>query len=203
MLTPREILQTDFRQSFRGYHEKDVDAFVHRVVKAYETLSRQNKELTEQIATMQEDLDEVERAAAQRKELLRAAEEQAETVTAVAEGEARNRIRQAELRAEGIIKNAREAEMQAEVRIARLQAEERRVRDSWRVLLEQALQLLDEDEPETLKLDTERYTRLDAVSPVIDSYADGAADDVLDDTSPHLEVAAADDTFESDETESV
>jgi len=47
MLTPLDIHNKEFKRSFRGYNEEDVDEFLDRVIKDYELLYRENIELKE------------------------------------------------------------------------------------------------------------------------------------------------------------
>ena len=47
MLTPLDIHNQEFKRSFRGYNEDEIDEFLDRVVKDYEQLYRENVELKE------------------------------------------------------------------------------------------------------------------------------------------------------------
>lgn len=173
MLTPREILQTEFRTSFRGYHTKDVDSFVRKVVQAYETLTREKKELTERIEELEEIIREEGRDADRRAELLRVAQENAFDIIEKAEKQAEQILADAARREEEILERVRAAEEEAAERIARLQAYERRVRGSLRTLLEEALQHIDAAEEE----EEERYGEIvESVVPVEDEAAAAAED---------------------------
>ena len=47
MLTPLEIQNHEFKKSFRGYNENEVDEFLDRIVADYEKLLRENEKLKE------------------------------------------------------------------------------------------------------------------------------------------------------------
>lgn len=49
MLTPLDIHNQEFKRSFRGYNEDEIDEFLDRVVKDYEQLYRENVELKENV----------------------------------------------------------------------------------------------------------------------------------------------------------
>lgn len=171
MLTPREILQTQFRTSLRGYNTKDVDAFMRKVVQSYEKLLKEHKALQDRVAELEEALREDERNAARRTELLRVAQENAFEITEKAQAQARETIakaeseaneivakaqaqageilRSAQRNAEEIIAKARAEEQRAKERTERTEAYERQVRESLRALLERALKTLDDTERKT------------------------------------------------------
>lgn len=50
MLTPLDIQKKEFRRAFRGYSEEEVDSFLDRINQDYESLYRENQELTEKLA---------------------------------------------------------------------------------------------------------------------------------------------------------
>lgn len=49
MLTPLDIHNKEFRRSFRGYNEDEIDDFLDQVVNDYEKLFRENDNLKEQV----------------------------------------------------------------------------------------------------------------------------------------------------------
>lgn len=138
MLTAREILQTDFRQSLRGYSTKEVDAWVSRVVKAYETIAHQNRELSDQVAALEDALREDERAAQKRNDLMQQARDTADKLRADAEYQANALLRQSEQRATEIVNNARVREREVAERVSQLQSTERDIQRNLRNLLDAA-----------------------------------------------------------------
>lgn len=174
MLSPRELLQTDFRVTLRGYQQSQVDAFVRKALQAYENLTRQNKELTERLAEAEAALEQLRREGDRSTELLRLAQENAVEIRGRAEKQARELIDQAQSEAEEILARARQLEIEALARIERIREEERAVRAAWRRLLENALRMLDETEPddeEPPRVDEEpRFAAVSEAAPAVEPY---------------------------------
>jgi len=154
VLSPRELLQTDFRVTLRGYQQSQVDAFVRKALQAYETLTRQNKELTERLAEAEAQLEALRREGDRSTEILRLAQENAVEIREKAEKRARELIEEAQREAEDILARARRLELEALSRVERIREEERAVRAAWRRLLEGALRTLDETDPDDEPLRT-------------------------------------------------
>ena len=56
MLTPMEIHDHQFKKSFRGYNENEVDDFLDKIVDDFETLLRDNERLKNQLHTSEVEL---------------------------------------------------------------------------------------------------------------------------------------------------
>ncbi len=56
-LTPLDIHNKEFSRTFRGYNEDEVNEFLDTVIKDFEWLTRENKELVTQVTTLQERLN--------------------------------------------------------------------------------------------------------------------------------------------------
>lgn len=52
MVTPIEIQSKTFKSGGLGYDKKEVDQFMHEVLKSYETVYRENMELSDKVATL-------------------------------------------------------------------------------------------------------------------------------------------------------
>jgi len=57
LLTPMEIHEHQFKKSFRGYNENEVDDFLDRVVDDFEKLLRENERLKNQIYAAEKELE--------------------------------------------------------------------------------------------------------------------------------------------------
>ena len=57
MLTPMDIHDHQFKKSFRGYNENEVDDFLDRVVDDFEKLLRENERLKTQVHTTEKELE--------------------------------------------------------------------------------------------------------------------------------------------------
>lgn len=181
MLTPRELLQTDFRVTMRGYHQKEVDHFVRRVVQSYESLMRQNKELSQKLAEVEQALGERDRDDVRSTELLKAAQENAVEIKSKAEGQAKLILQEAQAKATEMVQTAEQKARDAEARVELIRADERAVRASLKKLLEGALHMLAETEPKT--------GSEDQADDVTEAYLQAAAsgDVSLDEESDSLE----------------
>jgi len=58
VLTPVDIHNKEFKRSFRGYNEDEIDEFLDRIVNDYEKLYRENNQLKEKSELTQKDLDQ-------------------------------------------------------------------------------------------------------------------------------------------------
>lgn len=56
-LTPLDIHNKEFSRRLRGYDEDEVNEFLDQVIKDYESVIRENKELQNQLLSIQERLD--------------------------------------------------------------------------------------------------------------------------------------------------
>ena len=57
MLTPMEIHDHQFKKSFRGYSENEVDDFLDKVVADFEKLMRENERLKNQLNTNEQEIE--------------------------------------------------------------------------------------------------------------------------------------------------
>lgn len=197
MLTAQELLQTDFKQTFRGYNKEEVDAFVTRIVKAYETLARQNAELEEKIEQLEVVLQQKEEEATQREKTLEQMqndtialqekyEKEAVERRQAIEQEATNVMTEAQAEANRLIQSAQHA-------VQQLKQEEKMLCDNLRQLLDNGRSLLTEYESEKQAGSTDS-------SPSYGGAAvhDGDETDVssIEDTIPFArpEIAASEET---------
>ena len=93
-ITPEEVQQAEFRLAFRGYNERDVDAFLDRITEGLSSYLEENERLRSGTglapaapAASAGDADAiVTRARAEAEEIVRRAHEQAAGIRAAAEG---------------------------------------------------------------------------------------------------------------------
>ncbi len=93
-ITPEEVQQAEFRLAFRGYNERDVDAFLDRITEGLSSYLEENERLRSGTglspaapAASSGDADAmVTRARAEAEEIVRRAHEQAAGIRAAAEG---------------------------------------------------------------------------------------------------------------------
>lgn len=106
MLTPLDIHNKEFKRSFRGYNEEDVDEFLDRVIKDYEQLYRENIELKETVERLNSKLEHFQHMENTLHNTLVIAQETAEEVKLNAKKESDLTLKEAEIKAQRLIDEA-------------------------------------------------------------------------------------------------
>lgn len=106
MLTPLDIHNKEFKRSFRGYNEEDVDEFLDRVIKDYEQLYRENIELKETVERLNSKLEHFQHMENTLHNTLVIAQETAEEVKLNAKKESDLMLKEAEIKAQRLIDEA-------------------------------------------------------------------------------------------------
>jgi len=106
-LTPMDIHNVDFAKSFRGYSVEEVDEFLERVAKDYESLSKENMELKDQIEQLKEKNQSYQKLEETMHNAIMVAQEAAEEVKSNANREAELIRKEAEKEAQRIVEDAR------------------------------------------------------------------------------------------------
>ncbi len=145
MLTPLDIHNKEFKKSFRGYDEKEVDEFLDQVVRDYDTLSKENASLKEQIQTMSIKLEQYRRLEETLQNTLVVAQETAEELKNTARKEAELVVREAQQEADRIAAVGEQRIRTLREQYETLQREFRQYRARLRGLLVSQLDLLDQD----------------------------------------------------------
>ena len=106
MLTPIDIHNKEFKRSFRGYNEDEIDDFLDRVGNDYEKLYRENRQFQENIDRLEKELARFQRLETTLHETLVVAQKTAEEVKLNAQREKENIITAAQLEAEKMVSSA-------------------------------------------------------------------------------------------------
>lgn len=106
MLTPLDIHNKEFKRSFRGYNETEIDAFLDEVVKDYEKLYRDNIELKETLERVSSKLEHFQHMENTLHSTLVIAQETAEEVKLNAKKETELVLKEAEIRAQKMVEEA-------------------------------------------------------------------------------------------------
>ncbi|MFV9509968.1 DivIVA domain-containing protein [Tepidibacillus sp. LV47] len=152
-LTPLDIHNKEFSRAFRGYDEDEVNEFLDQIIKDYEALIRQNKDLEEKILQANERLQHFTNIEESLSKSIIVAQETAEEVKANAKKEAQLIIKEAEKNADRIINEALIKARTIALEIEELKKKASIYRKRFRTLLEAQLEMLDEkawDEMEQL-----------------------------------------------------
>jgi cell division initiation protein len=144
-LTPLDIYNKEFKSSFRGYQQDEVDEFLDEVRRDYEALLLENEDLKQQLAGVGERIEQYKRMEETLKNTLVVAQATADEVRQAARKEADIIIREAEARAKELVDKAEERVRQQEARIAELRRDWDTFRARIKGLLQSQLSLLDQD----------------------------------------------------------
>jgi len=113
-----DIHNKDFKRSFRGYNEDEIDDFLDQVVNDYEKLFRENDRLKESLAHAQKENEKYQQLEQNLKDTLLVAQKTAEEVTSNARKNAEetrentakecaNKLQEAEMKASKTIEDAK------------------------------------------------------------------------------------------------
>ena len=155
MLTPMDIHNKEFKRSFRGYNEDEIDDFLDKVVNDYEKLFRENDRLKEELTRAKKDNEQYQQLEQNLKDTLLVAQKTAEEVTSNARKNAEetrdntakecaNKLQEAEMRAEKIIADAKNKAQAIVEEYDRLVREKNTFLRKIKVTLESELAVIDE-----------------------------------------------------------
>lgn len=144
MLTPLDIHNKEFKRSFRGYNEEEVDEFLDSVIKDYEQLYRENIELKENMDRLNSKLEHFQHMENTLHNTLIVAQETAEEVKLNAKRSTELMIKETEINAQKLIDEAsnKVRRMASEYQDLRKQVDVYRVR--MRTLVQAQLEILGE-----------------------------------------------------------
>lgn len=106
MITPDLLETKEFKRSFRGYSESEVDVFLDEVKESYEVLFKENEALKEKLAMYKDQVSKYSSIEETLKETLITAQSAAEDTTNAANKKARIIVQEAELQAKQMIDRA-------------------------------------------------------------------------------------------------
>jgi len=152
-LTPLDIHNKEFSRSFRGYDEDQVNEFLDQVIKDYEALIRENKEMQNQALTLQERLDHFANIEETLSKTIIVAQEAADEVKNNSKKEAQLILKEAEKNADRIINEALGRSRKVAVEIEELKKQASIYRTRFRTLLEAQLELLNNEGWQSMQMD--------------------------------------------------
>lgn len=143
MLTPLDIHNKEFGRSLRGYNEDEVNEFLDRVIKDYETLIRENRSLEEKVEGLEERLKHYQNLEETLSKTIIVAQETAEEVKANARKEAQLIIKESEKNADRIINESLVKSRKMAMEIDEIQKQAAVFRARFRSLVQAQLEMLD------------------------------------------------------------
>ncbi|WP_047984952.1 DivIVA domain-containing protein [Ornithinibacillus californiensis] len=149
-LTPLDIHNKEFTRSFRGYDEDEVNEFLDQVIKDYEMVIRDRKELKEKIEQMNEKLSHFTNIEETLNKSILIAQETAEELKGNASKESKLIIKEAEKNADRIINEALSKSRKVSIEVEELKKQAKVFRTRLRMLVEAQLDMIGSDDWEDL-----------------------------------------------------
>jgi cell division initiation protein len=142
-LTPLDIHNKEFSRVFRGYDEDQVNEFLDQIIKEFDILLKEKRQLEERVATLNEKLSQFANIEETLKKSLVMAQEAADELKANARKEAQLIIKEAEKNADRLINDALAKSRKLVSEIDELKRRASVYRMRFRSILEAQLEMLD------------------------------------------------------------
>ncbi len=144
-ITPLDIQQKQFPMKFRGFDVEEVYAFLEVVREEMEDLLRENASLKEQVHRSENQIKEYRDMETTLRETLMTAQQMVEEYKTNSRKEAELLIREAEIRADAIIKEAQEKVVKIHEDIVDLKGIRRHFKEELKRLIESHTRMLEFD----------------------------------------------------------
>lgn len=141
-MTPLDIHNKEFSRGFRGYDEDEVNDFLDQIIKDYEALIREKKDLEQKVKSSEEKLSHFSNIETTLNKSILVAQETAEEVKQNAKKEAKLIVMEAKKNADRIINEALEKSRKVTINIEELKKEANVYRTRFQMLIEAQLELL-------------------------------------------------------------
>ncbi|MCQ6558249.1 DivIVA domain-containing protein [Paenibacillus mendelii] len=141
-LTPLDIHNKEFGRRLRGYDEDEVNEFLDQVIKDYELLIRENKEMQNQAMALQEKLNHFSNIEETLSKTIIVAQEAADDLKNNAKKEAQLIVKEAEKNADRIINESLSKSRKVALEVEELKKQASIYRARFKTLVEAQLDLL-------------------------------------------------------------
>lgn len=149
-LTPLDIHNKEFSRGFRGYDEDEVNEFLDQVIKDYELIIREKKDLEEKVKDLTERLTHFSNIEETLNKSIVVAQEAAEEVRRNAQTESKLILKEAEKNADRIINEALSKSRKIAIEIDELKKQSKVFRNRFRMLIKAQLEMIESDDWEHL-----------------------------------------------------
>ncbi|MEG0261190.1 MAG: DivIVA domain-containing protein [Lysinibacillus sp.] len=149
-LSPIDIHNKEFTKSFRGYAEDEVNEFLDQIIKDYEIVLREKKELETQLKMSQEQVGHFNTLEETLQRSIIVAQEAADEVRRNSQKEAKLIVREAEKNADRLVNEALTKARKITIEIDELKKQSKVFRNRFKMLVEAQLDLLNTDDWEHL-----------------------------------------------------
>ncbi|MBN1322233.1 MAG: DivIVA domain-containing protein [Thermoleophilia bacterium] len=161
-ITPLDIRRKEFRRSVRGYSDEEVDIFLDEVADEFERLFQENMELQDRAQRLDEQIAGHSQVRDALEKTLIAAQLQSEEIRANAHKESELILRDAQLKARGIVNDSYSETQKAQHTLVQVKRLEEEFRFKFRSLLEGYLKLLDDAATASAETETAAAERAQA-----------------------------------------
>ncbi|TSB46340.1 DivIVA domain-containing protein [Alkalicoccobacillus porphyridii] len=145
-LTPLDIHNKEFTRAFRGYDEDEVNEFLDQVIKDYEAVLREKKELFEQVTSLEEKLDHFNNIEETLNKSILVAQEAAEELRRNAQKESQLIVKEAEKNANRIVNDALTKSRKVMMEMEELKKQASVYKMRFKMLIEAQLEMLATDD---------------------------------------------------------
>jgi cell division initiation protein len=145
-LTPLDIHNKEFNKGFRGYDEDEVNEFLDQVIKDYELVLREKKELEERLSENKDRLGHFANIEETLNKSIIIAQEAGEEVKRNAQKEAKLIVKEAEKNADRIVNESLSKARKIAMEIEDLKKQSKVFRTRFKMLVAAQLDLLDNDD---------------------------------------------------------
>lgn len=166
--TPLDIQRREFEKSFRGLNEAEVRAFLHEIAAEWEEIVHENQKFRDEIVDARERLQQYQDQDRIFRETLLHAQKTKEDLLDAANREKALILKEADFKADEIIREAQNRMAEMEIQIRNLKLERVRFLQEIDTLMARTRRFLQEEAPEifppaeaTRKLDEREAARLD------------------------------------------
>ena len=160
-LTPLDIHNKEFSKRLRGYDEDEVNEFLDQVIKDYEAMIRENKDLQNQLSALQEKLGHFSNIEETLSKTIIVAQEAADELKGNAKKEAQLIVKEAEKNADRIIYDSLVKSRNIAMEVEELKKQAAIYRARFRALVETQLDLLNQEGWEGLEVHEARPRELE------------------------------------------
>ncbi|MCD5322608.1 MULTISPECIES: DivIVA domain-containing protein [Pontibacillus] len=145
-LTPLDIHNKEFTRGFRGYDEDEVNEFLDQIIKDYELVIREKKNLEEKVSQLDEKLGHFSNIEETLNKSILVAQETAEEVKGHANKESKLIVKEAEKNADRIINEALSKSRRISLEVEELKKQAKVFRTRLKMMVEAQLDMLDTDD---------------------------------------------------------
>lgn len=145
-LTPVDINNKDFSKSFRGYNEDEVNEFLEQIMKDFEILIREKRDLEQQLKSTTERVGHFTTIETTLQKSIVIAQEAAEEVRRNSQKEAKLIVKEAEKNADRILNESLTKARKIAMEIEELKKQSKVFRNRFKMLVEAQLELIDTDD---------------------------------------------------------